>query len=76
MIVFISFRNNYCYFRLFVLLFVKNFSSTKVSAMQNEMHELFLLAARFFYRKYKKNGGSQGELARKLGITNSYLSPL
>jgi PAS domain S-box-containing protein len=42
--------------------------------MQNEMHELFLLAARFFYRKYKKNGGSQGELARKLGITNSYLS--
>ena len=42
--------------------------------MQDEMHELFLLATRFFYREYKKDGGSQGKLAKGLGITNSYLS--
>ena len=42
--------------------------------MENEMHELFLAAARFFYKKYKQNGGSQGALAKQLGITNSYLS--
>jgi len=42
--------------------------------MPNEMQELFLLATRFFYKKYKKDGGSQGALAIKLGITNSYLS--
>jgi PAS domain S-box-containing protein len=42
--------------------------------MQSELHELFLLATRFFYKKYKQSGGSQGKLAEKLGITNSYLS--
>ena len=42
--------------------------------MQNELHELFLLATRFFYKGYKQSGGSQGKLAKKLGITNSYLS--
>ncbi len=42
--------------------------------MKNEMHELFLAALRFFYRKFKQDGGSQLELAKKLGITNSYLS--
>ena len=42
--------------------------------MHTEMHELFLLAARYFYKNYKRQGGSQGELAKKLGITNSYLS--
>lgn len=44
--------------------------------MHDEMHELFQLATRFFYRKYKKAGNSQGELAIKLGITNSYLSSI
>jgi len=42
--------------------------------MQDELQELFLLATRFFYKKYKQSGGSQGKLAEKLGITNSYLS--
>ena len=42
--------------------------------MQNELHELFLLATRFFYKGYKQSGGSQGKLAERLGITNSYLS--
>jgi PAS domain S-box-containing protein len=38
------------------------------------MHELFLLATKHFYKQYKQNGGSQGDLATGLGITNSYLS--
>ncbi len=42
--------------------------------MPNELHELFQLAARFFYKAYKQGGGSQGKLAAQLGITNSYLS--
>jgi len=42
--------------------------------MHDEMHELFQLAAKFFYKRYKQAGGSQGELAIRLGITNSYLS--
>jgi len=42
--------------------------------MQDELQELFLLATRLFYKKYKKTGGSQGKLADRLGITNSYLS--
>ena len=42
--------------------------------MHSEQHELFLLATRYFYKKYKQSGGSQGKLADKLGITNSYLS--
>ncbi len=44
--------------------------------MQDEMHELFQLATRFFYKKYKQAGNSQGELAIRLGITNSYLSSI
>jgi len=44
--------------------------------MQDELHELFLLATRFFYKKYKKTGGSRGKLAARLGITNSYLSSI
>jgi len=42
--------------------------------MHNELHEFFLLATKFFYKKHKQRGGSQGKLAAKLGITNSYLS--
>lgn len=44
--------------------------------MHDDMHELFQLATRFFYKKYKHAGNSQGELAIKLGITNSYLSSI
>jgi transcriptional regulator with XRE-family HTH domain len=42
--------------------------------MYSEPHELFLVATRYFYKKYKQDGGSQGKIAAKLGITNSYLS--
>ena len=42
--------------------------------MSDELHGLFSLAAKFFMKEYKKKGGSQGELAEQLGITQSYLS--
>lgn len=42
--------------------------------MSDELHNLFSLAAKFFSKEYKKKGGSQGELAKQLGITQSYLS--
>jgi PAS domain S-box-containing protein len=42
--------------------------------MGNDLHEIFLLAAQHFYKKYKKNGGSQAQLAKQLGITQSYIS--
>jgi len=42
--------------------------------MKNELHELFQLAAKFFIKRYKKEGGAQSILAEELGITQSYLS--
>ena len=42
--------------------------------MSNELRELFSLAAKFFFKEYKKKGGAQGKLAKQLGITQSYLS--
>ena len=42
--------------------------------MANDLHEIFLLAAQHFYKKYKKKGGSQARLAKQLGITQSYIS--
>ena len=43
--------------------------------MAYELHDLFQHAAKFFYKRYKsQGGGSQKELADKLGITQSYLS--
>jgi PAS domain S-box-containing protein len=42
--------------------------------MSEEFHELFSLAAKYFFRQYKKKGGSQGELAKQIGVTQSYLS--
>jgi PAS domain S-box-containing protein len=46
----------------------------KNSAMKNELHELFQLAAKYFIKQYKKEGGAQSKLADELGITQSYLS--
>ena len=42
--------------------------------MQDELQEIFRLAAKYFYKKYKGAGGSQKELAEQLGITQPYLS--
>ncbi len=42
--------------------------------MKNELQELFQLAAKFFLKSYKEQGGAQSTLAKELGITQSYLS--
>ena len=42
--------------------------------MEYDLHDLFQHAAKFFYKRYKSQGGSQKELSDKLGITQSYLS--
>ena len=42
--------------------------------MGSDLQDIFKLAARHFYKKYKKKGGSQAEIAEKLGITQSYVS--
>ena len=42
--------------------------------MGSDLQEIFRLAAKYFYKKYKKTGGSQAEIARSLGVTQSYVS--
>lgn len=42
--------------------------------MNEEIIELFRLASKFFFKKYKKTGGSQGQLAKEFGVTQTYLS--
>ncbi|KPK26168.1 MAG: hypothetical protein AMJ61_09820 [Desulfobacterales bacterium SG8_35_2] len=42
--------------------------------MGSDLQDIFKLAAKHFYKKYKKAGGSQAEIAEKLGITQSYVS--
>ncbi len=38
--------------------------------------DLFLAAAKHFYKAYKKKGGTQQRLADRLGVTQSYLSSI
>ena len=42
--------------------------------VNKESQELFKLAAKYYYKKYRKKGGSQKKLAKELGVTQSYLS--
>jgi PAS domain S-box-containing protein len=42
--------------------------------MENDYHEIFRLAANFFFEKYRQRGGTQRRLARKLGVTQPYIS--
>ena len=42
--------------------------------MATDLQEIFVLALNYFYKKYKAKGGTQNKLARKLGITQSYVS--
>jgi PAS domain S-box-containing protein len=42
--------------------------------MGSDLQDIFQLAAKHFYKKYKKKGGSQAQIAEKLGITQSYVS--
>jgi PAS domain S-box-containing protein len=42
--------------------------------MKDDLQEIFKLAARYYYKKYRKKGGTQDRLAKKLGVTQSYVS--
>jgi PAS domain S-box-containing protein len=42
--------------------------------MDSDIHNIFQLAAKHFYKKYKKKGGSQAQIAKQLKITQSYIS--
>ena len=42
--------------------------------MKDDLQGVFKLAARYFFKKYRDKGGTQGRLAEKLGVTQSYVS--
>ena len=42
--------------------------------MVSDLQNIFSMAAKYYYKKYKKGGGSQAEIAKKLGINQSYVS--
>jgi len=42
--------------------------------MSSDLQDIFSLAAKYYFKKYKKQGGAQAEIAEKLGITQSYVS--
>jgi PAS domain S-box-containing protein len=42
--------------------------------MKDDLQGVFKLAARYFFKKYRDTGGTQGRLAEKLGVTQSYVS--
>ena len=42
--------------------------------MGSDLQDIFHLASKHFYKKYKKTGGSQAKIAEQLGINPSYVS--
>ena len=42
--------------------------------MGSDLQDIFHLASKHFYKKYKKAGGSQAQIAEQLGINPSYVS--
>ena len=42
--------------------------------MNDDLHEIFKLAAKYHFKKYRDKGGNQKGLAKKLGVTQSYVS--
>jgi transcriptional regulator with XRE-family HTH domain len=42
--------------------------------MGSDLQDIFKLASKHFYKKYKKKGGSQAQIAEQLGINQSYVS--
>jgi PAS domain S-box-containing protein len=42
--------------------------------MNEDLHEVFNLAAKYFFKKYRDKGGSQAKLAQKLKVTQPYIS--
>lgn len=44
--------------------------------MNEDLHKIFKLAAKYFFKKYREKGGTQAKLAQKLGVTQSYISSI
>lgn len=42
--------------------------------MENDFTEIFMLAAKHFYKEFKRSGGSQKKMSKELGVTTSYIS--
>ena len=42
--------------------------------MKGDLHEIFILALNYLFKKYKSKGGTQKRLAAKLGVSQSYIS--
>ena len=42
--------------------------------MNEDLQEIFKLAAKHFFKNYRGKGGSQAKLAQKLGVTQPYIS--
>ena len=42
--------------------------------MNEDLHEIFKLATQHFFKKYRENGGTQAKLAKKLEVTQPYIS--
>ncbi len=45
-----------------------------MGTVNREIIEPFRSASKFFFKKYKEKGGSQGRLAEEFGVTQTYLS--
>jgi PAS domain S-box-containing protein len=50
--------------------------SNKEIILSDEYKGLFLAAVQYFYKEHKKQGGTQQQLAKDLGVTQSYLSSI
>jgi PAS domain S-box-containing protein len=50
--------------------------SNKEIILSDEYKGLFLAAVQYFYKEFKKQGGTQQRLAKDLGVTQSYLSSI
>ena len=44
--------------------------------MKDVLHNIFPYAAKFFYKKYRDEGGSQKRFAEELGVSKTYLSSI
>jgi PAS domain S-box-containing protein len=42
--------------------------------MNDNVHDIFKLAAEHFFKKYRNKGGTQSVLAKKIGVSQSYIS--
>jgi transcriptional regulator with XRE-family HTH domain len=44
--------------------------------MSENLNVLFQTAAKFFFNKYKENGGNLGKLAQQIGTSHTYISAI